>query len=178
MGIGQTDTYAQSGPRWTVLGSFTTNVWLRCYIWAPAFPNVIQSVMRTNDNAGSASGGVSISTAGLIQAKNAAGGIISGGTGAIPIPLASWFRLEARILSSTTAGEVEWRSFYDPDSTVATETRIVTGQVLAANSDQAFYGHLGGSGITAQTWYFNDCMVSSTDWIGPSRTPRETNAFE
>lgn len=151
------------------LGSITTNVYFRTYMYMDAFPgtNAVAILMQTGAAANCA--WININTTGKVNARNAANTSIN--TSTASVNLSSWFRLEWRVKASVTVGEIEWRLYNSPDSETITETiNAAATQVLGANIDLVRWGETANVPGTPFTVYFDDVAVSTTDWIGPSRS--------
>lgn len=152
---------------WTGLGSLTGSVYFRMYCYFHALPSANTWVFRAESAAAARSANIRVQTNGFVQASNAAGTAIVASLGTVAIAVGRWIRIEVRVLSSTTVGEVEWRLYNEADSTVITETKAVTAQVLAANTGQVRWGTAETSIYGNQTAFFDDFGVSSVDWLGP-----------
>lgn len=159
---------------WTGLGSLTGDVWIRFYMYASGPVTTGQGTVRIAEFM-TATPGTSArlmkTEAGVIALRNAAGSSFGTG-GTVTMATAQWIRLEARIRSSTTAGEFEWWLFNDPDSTVADDTANSTGAVLGANTDAIRFGPTGSTSPfpSGSTGYYDEIAVSTTGPIGPSST--------
>lgn len=152
---------------WTGLGSLTTAVYLRTYIYLPSLPsdnNFYPIGIRTNADASSAI--IRILADGTIQGRDAGNSGISSGT--IPIATGQWTRLEVRVISSTTVGELEWRLYNSADSVSITDTQNATGAVLGADTSRTNFGQTTANPAQPFTVYFDDLRVSTTGWIGPT----------
>jgi hypothetical protein len=172
MGMQIVDAAGGDSVSWTGLGSITTSFFSRGYLFINAYSVTNDSVVyRTNNNAASRCGSIGFRTAanqGVVRVLNAAAGQAAVGT--ISPPLGNWFRLEFRILASTTVGEAEWR-MYAPDDTTLLESASAGALVLAANVDQIQWGLASTVPATPFTIGFKDVAVSSSGWIGPSGKP-------
>jgi hypothetical protein len=166
--IAQPGSFSSASVRWEDLGSLTTSVYFRAYLWIPSTPGSAMEILRARTSAAAGCASVAIAPAGGLRSRNAANTNI-GTLGSVTVPSSQWVRIEWRVLASTTAGESEWRLYTDPDSTTIADTDTATSAVLGANLDQIMYGST--SGPASYTWYFDDIAVSSTDWLGPAVTP-------
>lgn len=174
MEVSQGGSFTAVEAEWRSLGAITTDFFIRVYLYIPS--GVLSAGCKfgvVRSDAGANCAFLNIGTDGKLNILNAAqgsGNIIS--TAALPRD--QQVRIEARILPSTTAGEIEWRYFSDPDSTTEDETRANSGIVLAANIDRSAIGMATGSGPTNFSFFFDDYAVSSDDWLGPAATPPPT----
>ena len=164
-----TATYTQRYVDWQTLGSITGSVWLRFYMYSTAVPagSFLRVVLFRTSAANCALLFVQTTT-GVLQGANAAQ---AGGTsGTVAVALNQWVRIEMRVLPSTTAGEVEWWLYNDPEAAIGDfdDHVLITGQVLAANVDQVRLGGTTAAGPTSFVVWFDDVAVSSTGQIGPS----------
>lgn len=158
---------------WDGLGSLTTAIFFRWYMYISAYPTTNRHyALAIRNSAGSACGFIRIFTSGVVSAADASNSGF-GADGSVGIALDQWVRLEARCVASTTVGELGWRLYNSPDSTTISDSASGTGLTLAANVDQVWYG-LTTAPFPAvpYTSYIDDVAVSTTDWIGPSQTAR------
>ncbi len=162
---------------WFTLGvAGGADVFFRFYLYLTAYPTgTVLVPIRTTSAASVVDGGVSIDPNGKIRAFNSAG--VGVGTAATTaMALNQWVRIEVRIRSSTTVGEVEWRLFNNADSVTATETQSDTALVLAADCDRVFIGSVSTVPTAPFTVYYEDFAVSTTTWCGPAPFIGFTNA--
>ena len=154
---------------WSGLGSLTTAVYIRTYLYIPsALPdnNFYPIGIRTAANASSAI--IRILSTGIVHGRDAGNSQISAGT--VAAATGQWIRLEARVVSSTTAGELEWRLFNNADSTTADDTANATGAVLGVDTDRVNFGCNVTAPVQPFTVYFDDMAVSTAGWLGPTQT--------
>lgn len=165
-------TFAAHRAIWTGLGSLTVPVFCRFYLWLPSLTGLNNTmVCRFTNNAAAQCSQLSLqATTGILRCQNAANSSIAASAGAVAPATSQWIRIEFRVLASTTAGEVEWRLFNAMDSTTADDTKLATGQVLAANADQLEIG-ISNQGPTNVDWWWDEFAVSTVDWIGPAVPP-------
>ena len=169
MSVDTTGTYAETHVAWTGLGSFTTNVWFRTYMYLTANPVATQPrLLCARTSAAANSGFVTMTTAGLLQSMNAAQA--GSGTGTVPVALNQYIRVEWRILSSTTVGESEWWLYNTPEAPIGSfdDHTNTTGMVLGANTDGIRYGAATATGPANFHFWMDDVAVSSTGQVGPS----------
>ena len=169
MRIDTTGTYAETHAAWTGLGSITTSVWFRAYVYLTAFP--VATVLRlftARTAANANSGFLSMTTAGKLQGLNAA----QSGTGqtiaTVAIALDQWVRIEWRVVSSATVGELEWWLYNNPEAPIGsyTDHQIGTGLVLGANTDGIRWGPSTVTGPANFVYYTDDVAVSTVAQIG------------
>ena len=156
---------------WLSLGSITTSVWIRVYMYFVATPNASYRLGIFRTSAAGNSAIIQITTGGIIRFLRADGSTITSSAGSTAIATGQWIRIEARCLSSTTAGEVEWWLYNSPESTTATESISVGSEVLGANTDGFFWGTNASTGPTDQTIYSDDMAISDSGKIGPAGSP-------
>ena len=158
----------QSFVNWTGLGSITTSVWFRFYIYLTAVPNSAYRPVQPLTAAAGADGLFYLDTARhmVIQQNDTT----TLATGTQQYPLASWFRVEGRVLSSVTVGELEMKFWSTPDSGGTPTDAIASAAtaVIGANCNEMQFGLRDfGSGFNFDV-YLDDIAVSSAGWIGPS----------
>lgn len=155
------------------LGSITTAVYFRAYLFLPATPgnnNFYPFGVRTSADASSAILRIlSTGSGGFIQGRDASNSNL--GDGAVAVALNQWVRIEFRVVSSTTVGEFEWRLYNTADSSSITDSLSSTGAVLGANTDRINIGCNVTAPVQPFTVYYDDLAVSTTGWIGPSAAP-------
>lgn len=159
---------------WNALGSLTVSTYFRAYLYLTAYPASFNTRFFRCYNAalfdcahlgfGSPGG----PNPGALMAFNAAGAQIAGSVGAVQIPLNQLVRVEWRVKASTTVGEIEWWLFKDPVSSTPDETKLVTGQVLAANLDRTDYFGVGPD-QPSYTFWMDDIAISVVGQIGAGR---------
>lgn len=164
-----TATFAAAHVDWSGFGLLTTSVFFRLYIYLTAYPASGPRFIgiRKSSPAGN-SAFISITTAGKVQAMNAAqSGVLTGTTS---IPLNQWVRLEFRILSSTTVGEAEWWLYLDPHAAIGSPDEHMTSPsnlVLGANTDGVQWGPTTISGPANWVGWIDEVAVA-TSQIGPA----------
>lgn len=159
--------------KWNTLGSLTSSVYFRCYIFLTAIPGIHLYFGQANNNAGTRCAGIEVvATTGKISFENAAGtDNTTDLLGTTTVATNQWVRLEWRIIPATSSATIEWRLYNtdaDADSASYTETKISTVQVLLANIDQIAWGIPDSPVPGSFTYYVDDIAVSTADWIGPS----------
>ena len=167
LGMRIVDAAAVQHVDWTGMGSITTSVWFRFYVWMAALPTGASLyVIKFLNQAGGTCAWLRINTSGQIIMSNAAD--TGAFTGSVAINTNGWTRIEARVLPSTTVGELQFWMYKDPDSFTVSDTALATSQVLAANMGQVQWGVVGTPiPTTPFTFYLDDLGVSSTGPVGP-----------
>ena len=152
---------------WSSLGSLTTAVYFRVYLYLTANPvtNDLR-LMHYVDNTATLCAAFDVFTSGVITCRIASGG---GGnaSGTIPVTLNKWVRLEGYVIPSTTVGVVAWRLFNDTDSLVPTEQKIASGLVLGANVDGVRLGIFANTPALPFSALYDNWAIGD-DWIGPT----------
>jgi hypothetical protein len=167
-----TGTYAQTHCDWTALGSITTSVWIRFYLYLTANPVTTVPRMiciRTSGAANSVF--LAMTTGGLLQVLNAAQA--GAATGSVAVALNQWVRIEARFLSSTTVGEGEWWLYNNPDAGIdsPSDHNSATSMVNGANSDGIQWGPTTVTGPANFVGEIDDVAISSAGRIGTGAPP-------
>jgi hypothetical protein len=163
---------------WTGLGSITTNVYYRMYFSQLQAPGpAARYIIGFRENAGSGlSAQVRIqgtSTNNILRVDDKAAAPITALDSTTQLTnTTGWYRIECRILSSTTVGEFEWRLFLpgNEHGTTPDETKNATGQALAANTDSVRTGMVTNA-LASETLWFDEIAVSTVNWIGPAAAP-------
>lgn len=173
MQLTQPGVYAAMHATWTGFGiAGGANAFCRFYLWIPNVPAVATPCLRWITAAPATSAQLKINTTGTVQSANASTTGIVAGLGTIAVSTNQWIRIECRCNASTTVGDIEWRLYNDPDSTVLTETKVSgASQVLGADTGGAHFGNPGTTGHINESWWYDDIAVSSIDWIGPALLP-------
>jgi hypothetical protein len=155
---------------WNGWGTLTTDVWFRGYFLVSAV-SAVNLMLSFRSSADAASSYWGISATGKVIFQNAAG--TASITGATTIVANTFYRLEGRIRSSTTAGNLEYRLFSGAnlDGTTATDApAAVTTAVLAANTGGVRFtpsGVTSGGPGTSITGYWDDVIFTAAGWPGP-----------
>lgn len=110
---------------------------------------------------------VNVRTDGKLEIRDAANGVITGGTTTNAISAGSWFRVEVHVTASTTVGAVEMRLYLSPNSSTATETITVSNQVLTATVDEIRFG-IGAAMTNAVAVWIDNVAAEGTTWFGPA----------
>lgn len=161
---------------WGSLGSITANLYMRVDLYIPALAETVW-IFRYYDATPARCAGLFISTSGglrTVRVENAAGTTV-GTNGTVSVPTDAWFRLEARILPSTTVGELEWRWWTNPDSALAVtpdDSANNSGLVLGANVNQARFGpqawNTTPSTNTSRVFRYDNLALATSGFIGPA----------
>jgi hypothetical protein len=166
MQVAEPGTFATASCNWTTLGSLTTDLWARTYLWIPSAPATGLKIIDFRTSAAAASGFLFLETSGKVNMLNAAQTGVCIGT--VNVALSQWVRIECRIRSATSSGQLEWRLFNSPDSTTADDTSSNSVAVLGANTDAARFGANTATGPITYTYYMARVAVSDVGWIGPA----------
>ena len=175
LGMEIVDSAVTTQVRWQSFPALTVDVYVRFYLWISGTPtggrcgcsNIVTS-------GGVNSGGIAVrrttdSPAGVMVGMLASGNEAAGSVGSVAVPAAPWIRVEYRLKSSTTVGEIEWKWWSSPESTGApSDTVNATGLVLGADSDRVAYGLQATNPNTPFTIRIDDVKVATAGWIGPS----------
>jgi hypothetical protein len=162
---------------WNGWGTITTDVWFRGYFFVSAV-SAVNLMISFRSSADAASSYWGISATGKFIMQNAAG--TASITGATTISANTWYRVEGRIVSSTTAGNLEYRLFSGAnlDGTTATDApAAVTNAVLAANTGGVRFtpaGVTSGGPGTSITAYWDDVIFTTAGWPGPATVTAAT----
>lgn len=153
----------------------STDIYMRFYYYAAGTPVTGQGNSRVAEfltQAGAQGARLLVEDAGGGGAMVAAGSgaFIPSTAGSVTIATNQWIRMEWRVRASTTAGEIEWRLFNDPNSTTPDDTIAVTGQALGADIGTARFGPSGSSAPfpSGTTGYYDEVGVSTAGWLGPA----------
>jgi hypothetical protein len=151
---------------WTALGALTIDVYLRSYYYIAARPVTdTLRLFRIQTSGGVASGFLGHRPDnGFLYVLNAAG--TGTAVGSVETAYNQWIRIECRIRSATSNGQMEWRLYNIAGSATIADTNSSSTMVLGANSDEIKWGNT--TGTTAQTFYMDDLAISTDGWIGPS----------
>lgn len=158
---------------WDTLGSITSNVYFRWYMYLSAYPTTSHYYPLRLQTTGGASACaflrvVSDGTGHMSAADSTLSGV--GAEGSVAVALNRWVRVEARVLPSATAGQIEWRLYNTPDSQTISDSFNATGLTLGANIDVARWGMPVAPPATPFTFYIDDVAVSTSGWIGTGQT--------
>jgi len=158
----------QSYVNWTGLGSITTDIYWRYYLYLTAFPNVTWLPVVCLTAAAGVNGRFNINTSGiLVLSQN---DTTQKAIGTVPVALNQWVRIEGHLFPSTTVSTMEMKMWNTPDDSGAATDSIssVANCVNAANIDRMDFGlSQFDSGLTIDPW-LDDIAVSTAGWIGSS----------
>ena len=82
----------------------------------------------------------------------------------------AWFRIEWRIVQSTTAGVIEVKLFNDPDSVTPTETVTSTGSFSTLTTTDRFRFGSVATAVPNLLLYMDNIQSNDTDYPGPFST--------
>lgn len=162
-----TATYTSKYVAWTGLGALTTSCWFRFYLYCTANPSTQGLRLLLVRTASANSALLNLGTGGTLQAANAAQTGQTAGT--VPIALNQWVRIEFRVLSSTTVGEMEWWLYNTANAAIGSHSDHAshTSQVLGANTDQVRLGGTTATGPNSFVFWVDDFAVKKSGQIGP-----------
>lgn len=135
----------------------------RVYCRFTSLPSAQQNFVRYLST-GSQSLRVNVTTAGLVEVRNAANTVV--GTTTSAISAGSWFRLELTSTWSTTAGTVALRLYLSPDSTTISDSLSLSSLVLTASANEIRFGVGATMANAVQVWY-DDLAIEGATWHGP-----------
>jgi hypothetical protein len=155
--------------QWTGMGSITTEVFFRTYLYMPALPGSQFSWFSYRDNAAGRTIEYQMTSGGLIRVIDGAPAAdIVALQGTVAVATGQWVRLEGRVLPSLTVGEADWFLYNTADSQTASETKAATGLTLGANISEARVGVVTTPAPTNFTGYWDDVKIATDGRIGPS----------
>lgn len=178
---GSTMTYSSStglGASWNVtttsavtdflgwqnmLGSLAQH-WVRMDMIMAANPSA-QHQLYAACQSGSRCADISITPAGHLLARNAAGTTAWTSTNAVP--LGSPFRVEAMITGDSAAGQVQVRLYPSRSATVPTEDSGVIGTLNTLGAPNQYRCGLATGGASGVSWDYGTFAVSPSGWVGP-----------
>lgn len=155
---------------WTS-GVSANTVYIRAYLYLSAAPASNTNILRVLTGANTIIATIRVNSTGKLAFLYSSGTL--GGTSSANVTTGGWFRVEARIVSSTTNGSVEVRLYNDPDSTTITETLSVSG--VNTGSDTAISRYRAGilSSVTNTEVGIDDLGFGDADWFGPAGSSLE-----
>jgi len=169
LAVAITDATAGLGVNWTGFGGITADLWIRYYLWIPAWPTGAN--LRTHqylDAGGVNHGAFEVQTSGRPRWHTG----LAATQGSVDFPVSQWTRVEMRMRADTSVGQIEVRWYATPDSTGApTDTWNATGLNTGAGTASMAFGSMNSFPTTPYTIYLDDLAVSTTDWIGTSFVP-------
>lgn len=136
----------------------------RIYFRFTSLPSAQQNFVRYLST-GSQSLRVNVTTAGLIEVRNAANNVAGTTTSAISV--GSWARLELQSTWSTTVGAVTLRLYLSPDSTTISDSLTLSSLVLTASANEVRFGVGASMANAVQVWY-DDLAIEGATWHGPA----------
>jgi hypothetical protein len=138
-----------------------------CYFFFAGTPPTIGRMMEYVNSAFSHIGGVGVSAAQKLTLVNSAGTVTN--TGTTTLPANKWFRIEMKVFSDATVGQITARIFLNNNSTVADETITSAASVntRGGNIAAAIYG-FPTTTATSVSLYMDGPGVSDADWMGPA----------
>ncbi len=153
--------------RWSTALGTLTDQYGRAYLFVPSLPGSAQAIIMDSANGGNPRWGFVLNSDGKITLRN---GTALGSTQAsatVAISTNQWVRLEFRVISSATVGQMEIKLFNSPDSAVVTETVATTANLnTGANSTSIDFG-ANILNATAFTFYMDNIVAGATSYPGP-----------
>lgn len=137
---------------------------VRAYYRFTSLPSAQQVILRYLSS-GSQSLRVNVTTAGLVEVRNAANTVV--GTTTSAISAGSWFRIELNPTFSTTVGAIALRLYLTPDGTSISDSLNLTSLVLTANATEVRFGVGAAMANAVQVWT-DDLAIEGTTWHGPA----------
>jgi hypothetical protein len=157
-----TGTSALAYAGWT-LASVASD-FSRAYCRFATLPSAQQLFMRYLSS-GSQSVRVNVTTAGLIEIRNAANTVV--GTTTSAISANSWFRVELSVTFSATVGAVTLRLYLTPDSTTISDSLTLSSLALTATASELRFG-IGAAMANTSSEFFDDIATEGATWHGPA----------
>lgn len=127
-------------------------------------PASVYRIFQLTNNSFASSGGVGISGSGKFAVRNSAGTLIQSST--TNVPTDAWCRLELKVFSSATVGQIELKIYLDPYSDTPTETVTTAANVntLGGNIQGVAFGP--DVAVANFTMYMDEISVSDLGYIG------------
>lgn len=141
--------------------------WFVFWVKQPSNPSAQHQVFACTSS-GTRVGDIVITTAGHLAVRDTSGTVPANGTTTSVVPSGSWFRVEAFMTSSATAGQIELRYFSTPYATTPDEV-ITTTANLNTNGgtiNQVRYGLATGAQAGLTFWMARPGCASG-GYIGP-----------
>jgi hypothetical protein len=123
---GATSANNQLGWNAATLGS-TSTLYIQAYLYLPAWPAVNTTMFRlTSGGTSTLCGGLILLTTGMFRWTNAAGATITNGTLTTAVQTGAWVRLQAKLVSGASTGQVETKLYNNADLESTTPTATIT----------------------------------------------------
>ena len=171
--LGATSSTTYMG--WSGLGSLTTSLYWRGYVYATAAPSTASKfvIPRTTGNAALAQ--LNLTTGRILEAHDGANVLLTGGAGSVAASLNQWVRIECRFLPGNASnGEFEFWLYNTADADIASfdDHVNVTGVTLGGTDIDIL--RIGPASTTSApingSWWIDDIAVSTSGQIGPTVT--------
>jgi hypothetical protein len=158
----------QSFVSWNALGSLTSDVFFRTYLWFGSAPSGTGlRLMFFLTNAAAVGCQLMLNTDRTLQILNSVGSSVA--TSSAVLATSTWYRIEVRVKPATTNNEVEVRIYADMDSTTITDTFSHLTHTGGANLDRFDVGACEfANGPTSFVFYIEDVGLATSDWLGPA----------
>jgi hypothetical protein len=123
---GATSANNQLGWNAATLGS-TSTLYLQSYFYIPALPAVNTTLFRcTQGGTTTLCGSLILLTTGMLRWTNSAGATITNGTLTTAVQTGAWIRVQAKIVSGASTGQVETKLYNNSDLESTTPTSTIT----------------------------------------------------
>ena len=167
--VSTTSTAGVASLQWGsgVIGTQTT-LYGRAYFYLTASPGTNDAVIEFQSSSGWA-GGIQITTARVLLIQNEAFATVT--TFTSTIPTGQWVRVEWKLVSSATTGQIVLNYYATKDSTNPTQTYTSAAtQNFGANCTGVWFGW-NNSHASQPTTYIDDIALSTTGFLGPVIVP-------
>lgn len=153
---------------WTTSVGTQTTVWVRAYLFFTAAPSVQHRVINMVGSAASR-GNILATTSGTLIFTNSGGGTV---LTSAAFPAGNWFRLEAMFTGSATAGQWQYKIWYQPDApagSTPSDTQTSAANLNTGGTTDTYRFGIGSNpASTAGPFWIDDVGVSTTGFIGPA----------
>jgi hypothetical protein len=148
---------------WSTSFAWQAQNWFRLYLYMTANPGAAMNVL-TFLQSGTSCGRIRIGTTGKVIALDSAG--TTQLTSTASITLNAYVRIEGYLTGSATAGQIEFKLYNTPDSTIATETQT-SGSALntTGTPNTSRWGLAQAVASTGPVWY-DDLGLSTFGYLG------------
>jgi hypothetical protein len=149
----------------STLGTSITTIYGRLYLFLPSGHDQNVFVARGFGIGGALAWEIIILAAGNILLRDNTGA--SSATGAVNVSMNQWIRIEFKMVSSPTVGQLEAKLFNTADSSSPDETiTSAANQNTLTRTDRVRFG-VTVQGKASSTYYFDNILVNDTAYPGP-----------
>jgi len=148
----------------SALGSLAQH-WFRVDLFMASNPSA-QHQLYVACQGGNRCADISVTTAGKLIARNAAGTTIF--TTTASVPLNTPFRIEGFIVGDAAVGQVELKLYPSRSATVPTETQTSTATQNTLGIPNQYRCGMGTGGVTGVSWDTGTFAISPTGYVGPA----------